>query len=73
MATLRHALREVIETAQFGEVRFRITIPRATPNMPYLSVEPFQGIPEQLIQNGFKLSLLKIAHAITPPPKIQHG
>ena len=54
-ATLRQALRAVIETAQFGDVRFRISIPRATPNMPYLSVEPFQGIPEQLIQNGIQV------------------
>lgn len=55
LATLRGALRTVIETAQFGDVRFRITVPRSTPNQPYFAVEPFQSLSEQPYQHGVQV------------------
>jgi branched-chain amino acid aminotransferase len=40
---LRAALREVIAEADFGDVRFRVTVPREAPDSLILSVEPFRN------------------------------
>jgi branched-chain amino acid aminotransferase len=49
---LRSALREVIDIADYGNVKFRITIPRITPDEAIISVEPFPGYPESLYTEG---------------------
>lgn len=52
---LRDALREMIAEADFGDVRFRITVPRATPDHLILSIEPFAGVPLELIAHGVRV------------------
>ena len=49
---IRAALREVIDIAGYGDVKFRITVPRRTPDELILSVEPFGGYPATLYTDG---------------------
>jgi len=53
-ARLRAALRQMIAEAGYGDVRFRITVPRATPDQFILTIEPFTPPSEQLIQQGVR-------------------
>jgi branched-chain amino acid aminotransferase len=53
-ARLRAALRSMIVEAQYGDVRFRITAPRAQPDHLILSLEPFRGYPAALYERGIK-------------------
>ncbi len=51
---LRRALRETIDAAGYGNVRFRITIPPETPDEPIFSVEPFAGHPAHIYIEGVR-------------------
>ncbi|MEO8607436.1 MAG: aminotransferase class IV [Chloroflexota bacterium] len=51
---LRAALRQMIADANFGDVRFRITVPRDKPNHLILSVEPFKSQPPEVYANGVR-------------------
>ncbi len=51
---LRAALREMIGQAGFGDVRFRVTIPRDQPDQPLLAVEPFQPPAPELYARGVR-------------------
>jgi branched-chain amino acid aminotransferase len=53
-AALRAALRSMIAEANFGDVRFRITVPRATPENFILSIEPFTPLSSDLIASGVR-------------------
>lgn len=53
--TLRSALREVIDIANFGDVRFRITVTQDAPDEPILSVEPFSGYPDTIYTDGVRV------------------
>jgi branched-chain amino acid aminotransferase len=44
----------VITEAGFGDVRFRITIPRQQPDHVILSVEPFKPHPQEIYQLGVR-------------------
>jgi len=59
---LRKALHQMIEQSGYGDVRFRITIPRDTPEQIILSIEPFAGHPREIYTTGVK--------CITLPPKV---
>ncbi len=52
---IRAGLRAIIDAANYGDVKFRITVPRAHPNQPILSVEPFTGYPDHLYTDGIKV------------------
>lgn len=57
--TLPHAdlcagLRQLIDLAGYGDVKFRITVPRAHPDEPILSAEPFGGYPATLYTDGVR-------------------
>jgi branched-chain amino acid aminotransferase len=51
---LRRGLRQVIAEAGFGNVRFRITVPRQQPDHFILSVEPFKPQPTEIYQVGVR-------------------
>lgn len=51
---VRAALRQVIEESGFEVVRFRITVPRATPDEPILSVEPFAPPAPEVYERGIR-------------------
>jgi branched-chain amino acid aminotransferase len=53
-AALRKALRQIIAEAGFGDVRFRITVPRQQPDHFILSLEPFKPYPAELYQEGIR-------------------
>jgi branched-chain amino acid aminotransferase len=59
---LRQALHQMIEQSGYGDVRFRITISRETPDQIILSIEPFAGHPREIYTMGVK--------AITLPPQV---
>jgi len=62
---LRAALREVITLAGYGDVRFRITVSADQPDDFILSVEPFKGVPPEVIANGIRV--------ITVPDSARHN
>lgn len=49
---LKSTLREMILESGYGNVRFRITVPRETPDALTLSVEPFTPPSKELIEKG---------------------
>ena len=54
-AVLRKALRSLIDRSGHAESRFRITIPRETPDEPIISLEAFHGVPSEIMQNGARV------------------
>lgn len=62
---LRAALRQMIAEANYGDVRFRITAPRDTPDCLILSLEPFTPISPELIASGVR--------CITAPGSARHN
>lgn len=62
---LRKALRDMIEQAAYGDVRYRITVPRANPTHFILSIEPFRGFPPEIYADGVK--------CITLPNSARHN
>ncbi len=53
-ARVRRALSQMIDEADFGSVRFRVTVPRAEPDHYILTIEPFAGVPQDIVQNGVR-------------------
>ena len=53
-AALRTALRSMIAEAAWGDSRFRVTVPKATPDQLILSVEPFHPPPPEAYANGVR-------------------
>ncbi len=53
-ARLRQALRNMINEAGFGEVRFRLSAPRATPQELLITLEPWQPPSEGLRREGVR-------------------
>lgn len=51
---LRGALRQMIAESGFGEVRFRITVPREAPERLILSIEPFHRHPPEIYSAGVR-------------------
>lgn len=51
---LRAALRDLIADAGYGDVRYRITVPKNNPDHLILSVEPFKPISGELILAGVR-------------------
>ena len=49
---LRWALREMIQAANYGDVRFRITVPANAPDQLILSIEPFKPLAPEVYANG---------------------
>lgn len=54
-ARLRAALREMIALANFGDVRFRVTVPHAQPDHFILSLEPFQPLSPEFLAQGARV------------------
>jgi branched-chain amino acid aminotransferase len=51
---LRSALRQMIIEAGYGNVRFRVTVPRDGDDF-IISLEPFAGVPSALIEHGTRV------------------
>ena len=51
-AQLKSALRQMILESGFGDVKFRVTVPRNTPDQLILTIEPFTPPPHTLIEQG---------------------
>lgn len=49
---LKAALRQMIIEAGFGSVRFRVTVPKATPDQFILTIEPFSPPSQQIKEDG---------------------
>ncbi|HEX2619092.1 MAG TPA: aminotransferase class IV, partial [Phototrophicaceae bacterium] len=52
---LRSSLREMILLANYGDVRFRVTVPRDVPNTFILSIEPYTPPSSVLIEHGVRV------------------
>ena len=53
-ARLRAALRQMIAESGYGDVRFRVTVPRAQPDRRILSIEPFSPPAPALVAQGVR-------------------
>lgn len=62
---IRQALRQMINEAQFGDVRFRVTVSRAQPDVVILSMEPYTPPSDALTQQGVR--------CITAPNRARHN
>ncbi|GAG54288.1 unnamed protein product [marine sediment metagenome] len=49
---LRAALRETLAAGGFENARFRITIPRETPDQILIAAEPLREVPAEIVHNG---------------------
>lgn len=54
-AGLRKALRSLIEQSGYADARFRITIPRDTPERPIITLETFNPIPKDVLEKGVQV------------------
>jgi len=66
---LRAVLRDLILTAGYGDVRFRITAPAAAPDRLLLSVEPFQPLADSLYAQGVRVVTVPNAARHNPAAK----
>jgi branched-chain amino acid aminotransferase len=62
---LRGALREMIADSGYGDVRFRVTVPRDKPDTFILSLEPFKPLSPDVIAKGIRV--------ITAPDSARHN
>lgn len=60
-SVLRRALRVLIDRAGYAESRFRLTIPRNAPDQMIISLEPFAGVPPEVVENGVRVATLGLA------------
>jgi branched-chain amino acid aminotransferase len=63
-AAIRMALRQLIDQSGYTESRFRITIPRETPDQPIITLEPFKPVPEEIIRDGARITTVRMARRI---------
>jgi len=66
---LRAALRQLIEEAGYGDVRFRVTVPRADPAHLILSCEPFKPLAAAVYEQGVRVVLIHGAARHNPAAK----
>ena len=66
---LRVSLRRMIADANFGNVRFRITVPRDEPDHLILSMEPFKPQPPEVYEKGVRCITLSDAARHNPAAK----
>ncbi|MDX2140217.1 MAG: aminotransferase class IV [Chloroflexota bacterium] len=52
---LREALRRMIVESGYGDVRFRITVPKAEPDQFILTIEPYTPPSDTLVQHGIRV------------------
>lgn len=67
--TLKSALRQMIIASDFGDVRFRITVPRETPGELTLTLEPFTPPSQDLIEHGTRCITSKAGVRHNPAAK----
>jgi branched-chain amino acid aminotransferase len=66
---LRVALRQMIAEANYGDVRFRITVPRDAPNHFTLTIEPFHKPSAEVYANGVRCVTLPHSARHNPAAK----
>ena len=66
---LRAALRQLIAESGFGDVRFRVTVPRRDPDQLVLSCEPFKPLPAAVFEQGVRVVLIHGAIRHNPSAK----
>lgn len=66
---IRTALRKMIETVAFGDVRFRITAAPSLGDKLILSIEPFKSLPPEIYAAGVRTITIDHATRSTPDAK----
>lgn len=66
---LRAALRQMIAEANYGDVRFRITVPRDRPDHFVLTIEPFHKTSAEIYANGVRCVTLPHSARHNPAAK----
>lgn len=68
-SALRAALRTMIEESGFGDVRFRITVPRTQPDNLILTLEPFTPLAAEVYEKGVRCVTIPGAARRNPEAK----
>lgn len=66
---LRAALRQMIAAAGYGDVRFRVSIPRDQPDIRIISLEPFTPPPAAAYEQGVHCATIAGLHRRNPAAK----
>ena len=66
---LRRAIRQMIDDAEFGDVRFRITVESSAPREILLTIEPFSPPAAVITQNGVRCMTSSAAARHNPASK----
>lgn len=66
---LKKTLRQMIEDSGFGDVRFRITVPRADPQSMIISLEAFAPPPETVYRQGVRVMTVPNSARSNPAAK----
>jgi branched-chain amino acid aminotransferase len=66
---VRAAVRRLIEEADYGDVRFRVTVSKADPTRFILSCEPFKPLPDAVFEEGVRVVLVEHAERHNPEAK----
>ncbi|GAB1421600.1 branched-chain-amino-acid transaminase [Anaerolineales bacterium] len=66
---LRQGLRQMIDEADYGDVRYRITITRETPQTPLLSIEAFSPLSPEIKAKGVKVICSRMLKRVNPQAK----
>lgn len=66
---LRATLRDLIGQSGYGDVRFRITIPKGDPDWLILSIEPFQPPAPETVTNGVRCVTVPGSSRVNPAAK----
>jgi branched-chain amino acid aminotransferase len=68
-ARLQAALRHMIEEADYGNVRFRVTVSREQPECLILSCEPFNPLAPSVFEKGVRVALVQDTARHNPEAK----
>jgi branched-chain amino acid aminotransferase len=53
-ARVQGALRQMIESSGYGDVRFRVTVPQAQPDQFFITIEPFKPLAPEIFEKGVR-------------------
>jgi branched-chain amino acid aminotransferase len=68
-ARVQATLREMIDMANYGDVRFRVTVPRAQPDHFIISLEPFTPLSAETLARGVKAITAPNSARVNPSAK----
>ena len=70
---IRRALRGMLDESGFGEMRFRLSVPRQAPDQVLIAIEPWQAPADNLRRDGLRCVIARALRAATRRPRTAPG